>query len=83
MEKEKQEITIIDGRVNTSTEFYSEIRDHALEMRDKFTAGQTMKILMQRCGGGYSAEERKALGKVVWHIVHSTGIGFGRGGALG
>lgn len=80
-EKDKREITIIDGRVNVSTEYYSEMRDRALEMRDKFTAGQSMEILMQRYGGGYSAKERKALGKVVWHIVHSTGIM--RGGALG
>lgn len=75
---EKRELTIIDGRVTVSVEYYNEMRNRSLEMRDKFAAGQAMKSLIQQYGHFYSVGERKKLCRVIWHIVHSTGIEFVR-----
>ena len=48
-------------------EYYNEMRNRSWEMRDKFTAGQAMKSLIQHYGHFYSGGEKITLQS---HLAH-------------
>ena len=76
---DKRGFACIDGRLEVSMEYYDEMLNRSLELKDELTAEQAMKNLVQHFGRFHSDGEKKALCRVVRHIVYSTGIKFVKG----